>query len=97
MGKLSAFNVLKALKGEKTKPFKYQDVGMLATIGRNSAVAVLGKLHMSGYPAWLLWLVAHIYFLIGFRNRIVVLIDWAIAYWTFDRNARIVFQGRKDA
>jgi NADH dehydrogenase len=97
MGRLSAFNVLKALKGEKTKPFIYRDVGMLATIGRNSAVAVLGKLHMSGYPAWLLWLVAHIYFLIGFRNRIVVLIDWAIAYWTFDRNARIVFQGRKDA
>ena len=96
MGKLSAFNVLKALKGEKTKPFKYRDVGMLATIGRNSAVAVLGKLHMSGYPAWLLWLVAHIYFLIGFRNRIVVLIDWAIAYWTFDRNARIVIQGRQE-
>jgi NADH dehydrogenase len=69
---------------------------MLATIGRNSAVAVLGKLHMSGYPAWLLWLVAHIYFLIGFRNRIVVLIDWAIAYWTFDRNARIVIQGRQE-
>ena len=67
---------------------------MLATIGRNSAVAVLGKLHLSGYPAWLLWLLAHIYFLIGFRNRIVVLIDWAIAYWTFDRNARIVIGGR---
>jgi NADH dehydrogenase len=95
MGKLSAFNVLRAIKREKTTPFKYQDVGMLATIGRNSAVAVMGRLHLSGYPAWLLWLVAHIYFLIGFRNRIVVLIDWAIAYWTFDRNARIVIQGKK--
>ena len=68
---------------------------MLATIGRNSAVAVLGKLHLSGYPAWLLWLLAHIYFLIGFRNRLVVLIDWAWAYWTFERNARIVIQGRR--
>ena len=96
MGRLSASNILRALKGEKTKPFKYQDVGMLATIGRNSAVAVLGRLHMSGYPAWLLWLVAHIYFLIGFRNRIVVLIDWAIAYWTFDRNARIVIESRQE-
>jgi NADH dehydrogenase len=97
MGKLCALNILKSLQGIKTKPFRYKDVGMLATIGRNSAVAVLGRLHLSGYPAWLLWLVAHIYFLIGFRNRIVVLIDWAVAYWTFDRNARIVIQGRRDA
>ena len=90
MGRLSASNVLNSIDGRKTKPFRYQDVGMLATIGRNSAVAVLGRLHMSGYPAWLLWLLAHIYFLIGFRNRIVVLMDWAVAYWTYDRNARIV-------
>ncbi len=70
---------------------------MLATIGRNSAVAVLGKLQLSGYPAWLLWLLAHIYFLIGFRNRLVVLIDWGWAYWTFERNARIVIRDRRDA
>ena len=68
---------------------------MLATIGMNSAVAVIGRLHLSGYPAWLLWLVAHIYFLIGFRNRLIVLIDWAWAYWTFERSARIVIQGKK--
>jgi NADH dehydrogenase len=90
MGRLAALNVVNSLEKRKTKPFKYQDAGMLATIGRNSAVAVLGRLHMSGYPAWLLWLLAHIYFLIGFRNRIVVLMDWAVAYWTYDRNARIV-------
>ena len=95
MGRLSACNVLNSIEGRETKPFRYRDVGMLATIGRNSAVAVLGRLHMSGYPAWLLWLLAHIYFLIGFRNRIVVLIDWAVAYWTYDRNARIVIQGKK--
>jgi NADH dehydrogenase len=96
MGRLSARNIVLSIQNKKTQPFRYRDVGMLATIGRNSAVAVLGRLHLSGYPAWLLWLLAHIYFLIGFRNRIVVLIDWAWAYWTFERNARIVIQGRKD-
>jgi NADH dehydrogenase len=96
MGAFVARNLVLSLRNEKTRRFRYKDVGMLATIGRNSAVAVLGRLHLSGYPAWLLWLVAHIYFLIGFRNRIVVLIDWAIAYWTFDRNARIVVQGKRD-
>ncbi len=95
MGRVSALNILRTLKGLPAKPFRYRDAGMLATIGRNSAVAVLGRLHLSGYPAWLLWLCAHIYFLIGFRNRIVVLIDWAWAYWTFERNARIVIQGEK--
>jgi NADH dehydrogenase len=97
MGRLVALNILRSLDRKPLKAFWYKDVGMLATIGRNSAVAVLGRLHLSGYPAWLLWLLAHIYFLIGFRNRIVVLIDWAIAYWTFDRNARIVVQGKKGA
>ena len=69
-----------------------QDYGQLATIGRNAAVAMLGKLHLSGYLAWLTWLVAHIYFLINFRNRLVVMIDWAWAYWTFERHARIVLR-----
>ena len=90
MGRHVARNIIAALRGKPLSPFRYKDVGMLATIGRNAAVAVLGKLRFSGYPAWLLWLLAHIYFLIGFRNRIVVLIDWAWAYWTFERNARIV-------
>jgi NADH dehydrogenase len=95
MGQLAARNILHALDGKAIRKFRYKDVGMLATIGRNSAVAVLGRLHLSGYPAWLLWLSAHIYFLIGFRNRIVVLIDWAWAYWTFERNARIVIGGNR--
>jgi NADH dehydrogenase len=95
MGRQAALNIKNSLGGKTIKPFRYQDVGMLATIGRNAAVAVLGKLHLSGYLAWLLWLLAHIYFLIGFRNRIVVMIDWAWAYWTFERNARIVIQGKK--
>jgi len=93
MGKLVARNIVLSISNRKIKTFHYQDVGMLATIGMNSAVAVIGRLQLSGYPAWLLWLVAHIYFLIGFRNRLVVLIDWAWAYWTFERNARIVVGG----
>ncbi|HLX79915.1 MAG TPA: NAD(P)/FAD-dependent oxidoreductase [Burkholderiales bacterium] len=96
MGRFAARSLLASLRNKKPESFRYKDVGMLATIGRNSAVAVLGRLHLSGYPAWLLWLVAHIYFLIGFRNRIVVLIDWAWAYWTFERSARIVIQGKKE-
>ena len=95
MGRLAARNILLSIKGENTKAFRYQDVGMLATIGMNSAVAVLGRLQLSGYPAWLLWLVAHIYFLIGFRNRIVVLIDWAWAYWTYERSARIIVSDKR--
>ena len=95
MGRFAARSILLSLQNKKIESFRYRDVGMLATIGRNSAVAVFGRLHLSGYPAWLLWLVAHIYFLIGFRNRIVVMLDWAWAYWTFERNARIVIQGKK--
>jgi NADH dehydrogenase len=95
MGRHAALNVLNFLENKPPEPFLYRDVGMLATIGMNSAVAVLGRLRFSGYPAWLLWLVAHIYFLIGFRNRLVVLIDWAWAYWTYERSARVVISDRK--
>jgi len=70
--------------------FHYRDYGALATIGRKAAVADLGWLQFSGYFAWLFWLFVHIYFLIGFRNRLVVLLDWAWAYWSFQRYARVV-------
>ena len=92
MGRHAARNILRRISGRETVPFRYRDYGQLATIGRNAAVAMIGRLHLSGYPAWLLWLLAHIYFLIGFRNRLVVLIDWAWAYWTQERNARIVLR-----
>lgn len=91
MGRLAAKNILRRMAGKKTLPFRYRDYGMLATIGRNSAVGIIGRVRLSGYPAWLMWLLAHIYFLINFRNRLVVMIDWAWAYWTFERFARIVF------
>jgi NADH:ubiquinone reductase (H+-translocating) len=70
--------------------FHYHDKGSLATIGRASAVADIGKLHMSGYPAWLTWLFVHIFFLIGFRNRLLVLVQWAWAYVTYERGARLI-------
>jgi NADH dehydrogenase len=92
MGRLTAQNIKRLMQGKETVAFRYRDWGQLATIGRNSAVAVIGKLKLSGYPAWLMWLLAHIYFLINFRNRVVVLFDWAWSYWTYDRYARIVIQ-----
>ena len=90
MGRHAGLNIINTLRGHKRLPFRYRDYGQLATIGRNSAVAYFGRVKLSGYPAWLVWLVAHIYFLINFRNRIVVMLDWAWAYWTFNRYARVI-------
>jgi NADH dehydrogenase len=90
MGKHAAANVLLSLKNEKTPAFRYRDYGQLATIGRAAAVVDMGKLKLSGFPAWIVWLVAHIYFLINFRNRIEVMVDWAGSYFTYNRYARIV-------
>lgn len=94
MGRAAAANILARMAGRPTQPFRYRDYGNLATIGRNSAVVDLatpfGPLRMSGRIAWQFWLFAHVYFLIGFRNRLVVLMDWASAYWSFQRYARVV-------
>jgi NADH dehydrogenase len=94
MGRTAAANIVRRLNGEPTRAFRYRDYGNLATIGRNSAVVDLaspvGPIRFSGFFAWLFWLFAHIYFLIGFRNRIVVLIDWASAYWSKQRYARVI-------
>jgi NADH dehydrogenase len=70
--------------------FRYRDYGNLATIGRMAAVVDLKGLRFSGLPAWWFWLAAHIFFLIGFRNRLLVLINWAWAYWSYQRHARII-------
>jgi NADH dehydrogenase len=70
--------------------FKYVDKGTMATIGRSAAVAWVGKIHLSGYPAWLMWLFVHLIFLVGFRNRIAVLLNWAYAYYGYKRGARII-------
>jgi len=92
MGRHAGLNILNSLHGKQRKPFRYRDYGQLATIGRSAAVAMLGKLKLSGFPAWFVWLTAHIYFLINFRNRLVVMIDLAAAYWTFQRYARVVMR-----
>ncbi len=71
-------------------PFRYRDKGSLATIGRAAAVADLGAIRISGFPAWLAWLFIHILYLIGYRNRLLVMIQWAWAYLTFQRGARLI-------
>jgi NADH:ubiquinone reductase (H+-translocating) len=90
MGSHAARNICNLLDGKATVPFHYRDYGQLATIGRKAAVAEMGRFKLWGFPAWFVWLWAHIYFLINFRNRMVVMIDWAWSYWTFQRYARIV-------
>ena len=90
MGTHAAGNVLARIAGRATQAFRYRDYGQLATIGRKSAVADFGRVKLWGFPAWFVWLWAHIYFLINFRNRLVVMIDWAWSYWTFQRYSRIV-------
>ena len=76
--------------GSARKPFRYQDFGMLATVGRKSALADFGRFQLRGFIGWLFWCVAHIYFLIGFRNRVAVALDWAWSYLTFERGARLI-------
>ena len=90
MGRHVAQVILARCADRPAAPFRYRHQGLLATIGRMAAVVDLGRLRFSGLLAWWFWLAAHVYFLIGFRNRIVVLIDWAGAYWTYQRGARIV-------
>ncbi len=95
MGEATAKNVWRAVKGQKTGPFRYRDKGSLATIGRAAAVAQLGRLHIGGAIAWLLWLFVHIFFLIGFRNRILVMFEWAWAYLMHTNPTRLI-TGRTD-
>jgi NADH:ubiquinone reductase (H+-translocating) len=85
-----------AQKGVQARPaFHYWDKGSLATIGRAAAVAQFGRIHISGFVAWLSWLFVHIFFLIGFRNRLLVFIQWAWSYVTYERGARLI-TGRTD-
>jgi NADH dehydrogenase len=81
------------LRNEAAPPFRYRDFGNLATIGRMAAVVHFGRLRLSGLLAWWFWLFIHIFFLIGFRNRVIVLINWAWAYWSYQRHARIILGG----
>lgn len=89
-GVAAARNILRQLAGQSPQPFRYRDRGVMATIGRNAAVARVGRLALTGFPAWLLWLGVHLVNLIGFRNRLLVLINWAWDYFFFERAVRLI-------
>ena len=97
MGKFAARQIRRSLAGKPREEFHYWDKGNLATIGRSRAVADLGRLHISGYFAWLAWLVIHLFFLIGFRNRIMVMMDWAWSYVAYSHSARLITEPREPA
>ena len=93
-GRYVAKLIRREVRGENgaasRKPFHYFDKGSLATIGRSAAIAQFGKIHISGFIAWLAWLFVHIFFLIGFQNRVLVFIQWAWSYFTYERSARLI-------
>lgn len=89
-GKATARNIARDLQGKPRQNFHYLNKGSLATIGRAAAIAQFGKIHISGFIAWLSWLFVHIFFLVGFRNRILVLIQWAWSYFTYERGAQLI-------
>ena len=86
----AAANIQRMLKGQSPRAFHYKDPGLLATIGRNAAVARIAGLSFSGFIAWVIWVVLHIYRLIGFRNRLVVLINWAWDYFFYETQVRLI-------
>jgi NADH:ubiquinone reductase (H+-translocating) len=90
MGRHVAANLVRSLRGQVPQPFRYRDRGSMATIGRRRAIADLGWIRLWGAPAWWSWLLVHLVFLIGFRNRVFVLVDWAWSYFTFARGARLI-------
>ena len=90
MGAHVAENIEHALAGKALKDFRYHDKGSMATIGRSRAIAQIGKVHLTGFVAWCAWLFVHVMALVGFRNRVAVLLEWAYAYVTYQRSARII-------
>jgi NADH dehydrogenase len=94
-GRHAARNVVRLLRGEPLAPFRYLDKGNFATIGRGAAVAdIPGGIRISGFLAWAAWMAIHIFFLIGFRNRVLVMFQWAYSYMTFRRGARLITGAR---
>lgn len=96
-GRFVAKAIARDLRREPRQPFRYHDKGSLATIGRAAAVGEIGKWKISGWLAWLAWLFVHLVYLIGFRNRVLVLIHWAWSYFTYDRSARLITGRTEDA
>lgn len=96
MGRNVAANIDNSLASQPRVPFRYVDKGSMATIGRSRAIAQVGNLKLSGLFAWLAWLLVHIWYLIGFRNRLLVLFDWSWSYFTYRRGARLITGGRME-
>jgi NADH:ubiquinone reductase (H+-translocating) len=94
MGSYAGLNIRAREEGREIAPFRYHDKGSMATIGRNAAVASAFGVNFRGYLAWLVWLLLHLYYLIGFRNRIVVMLNWAWYYWFHERQVRLITRGR---
>ena len=90
MGEYAARTIVGDLAGRPRRAFSYWDKGQLAVIGRGQAVADIWRLHFGGFLAWLIWIFVHIFFLIGFRNRVLVLLQWAWSYITYSRGARLI-------
>jgi NADH dehydrogenase len=95
-GRHAAGAVRARLAGKAAGAFHYRDKGNLATIGRAAAVADLHLLRLSGFPAWVTWLVVHLWYLIGFQNRLLVMIRWSVSFFTRGRGARLITSAEAD-
>jgi NADH dehydrogenase len=89
-GRQAAANIARTVRGEGRAPFRYRNKGDLATIGRYKAVGVLAGQHLGGWFAWWTWLLVHIMYLAGFRNRLSVLVEWGYSFFTYERGARLI-------
>jgi NADH dehydrogenase len=89
-GRTAARNIIHSIRGEGREDFRYRNKGDLATIGRYKAVGVLAGKHLSGWIAWWTWLLVHIMYLAGFRNRLSVLLEWGYSFFTFERGSRLI-------
>jgi NADH dehydrogenase len=96
-GRFVAAAIANLIEGRPRQTFRYRDKGSMATIGRSRAVAEIGRVRLGGFIAWLSWLSVHIFYLIDFRNRMLVLIDWAWSYFTYQRGSRLITGHRLDA
>ena len=96
-GRCVARNIVRAARGQEPRPFRYVDKGTMATIGRSAAVAEIGPLKLKGLVGWLAWLFVHLYYIIGFRNRLVVLVEWAWDYFRYDRPIRIIARAKEQS
>jgi NADH dehydrogenase len=89
-GQAAAASILADVRGKPRRPFRYRDKGTMAVIGRGYAVTEIGALRLAGFPAWVIWILVHILYLIGHRNRLMVIINWAWSYLTFKGGSRLI-------